>query len=174
MATERAFAAISRDEAVLRPAVDQIARDLGLDPAALTRYPAGSRPVYAIGDAVQLRRMSSFVVTDRCGRDHFRDELVNYLHFALTGESLSLNIPPAGAYLKQASRAPFPQQIKEAPPLIDIERLLPPAVAFGGCSWPIGPTQVGDDLVVLLHGQDRIRAAACTRPPPTVPRSPNR
>ena len=53
----------------------------------------------AIGDAVQLRRMLSFVVTDRHGRDHFRDELVNYLHFALTGDSLSLNIPPAGAYL---------------------------------------------------------------------------
>ena len=43
--------------------------------------------------------MLSFVVTDRHGRDHFRDDLVNYLHFALTGESLSLNIPPAGAYL---------------------------------------------------------------------------
>jgi len=24
---------------------------------------------------------------------------VNYLHFALTGENISLNIPPAGAYL---------------------------------------------------------------------------
>jgi len=53
----------------------------------------------AIGDAVQLRRMRSFIVTDQHGRDHFRDELVNYLHFALTGESVSLNIPPAGAYL---------------------------------------------------------------------------
>jgi type IV secretion system protein TrbE len=53
----------------------------------------------AIGDAVQLRRMQSFVVTDLHGRDHFRDELLNYLHFTLTGESVSLNIPPAGAYL---------------------------------------------------------------------------
>ncbi|HEY2616721.1 MAG TPA: hypothetical protein VGI78_05230 [Acetobacteraceae bacterium] len=53
----------------------------------------------AIGDAVQLRRMLSFVMTDRHGQDHFRDELVNYLHFALTGENVSLNIPPAGAYL---------------------------------------------------------------------------
>jgi type IV secretory pathway VirB4 component len=32
-------------------------------------------------------------------REHLRDELVNYLHFALTGENVSLNIPPAGAYL---------------------------------------------------------------------------
>jgi type IV secretion system protein VirB4 len=53
----------------------------------------------AIGDAVQLRRMGGFVVTDRCGRKHLRDELVNYLHFSLTGEGISLNIPPGAAYL---------------------------------------------------------------------------
>ena len=52
--------------------------------------PGGRRPA----DAVQLRRMRSFVVTDRHGRDHLRDELVNFLHFSLTGESVSLNIPP--------------------------------------------------------------------------------
>jgi hypothetical protein len=43
--------------------------------------------------------MRGFVVTDTYGREHLRDELVNYLHFALTGETVSLNIPPAGAYL---------------------------------------------------------------------------
>jgi type IV secretion system protein VirB4 len=53
----------------------------------------------AIGEAVKLRRMRSFTVTDAHGREHLRDELVNYLHFALTGETMSLNIPPAGAYL---------------------------------------------------------------------------
>jgi type IV secretory pathway VirB4 component len=53
----------------------------------------------AIGEAVMLRRMRSFVVADAYGREHLRDDLVNYLHFALTGENLSLNIPPAGAYL---------------------------------------------------------------------------
>ncbi len=53
----------------------------------------------AIGDAVRLDRMRSYVVTDRHGREHLRDELVNYLHFALTGEPIELNIPPAGAYL---------------------------------------------------------------------------
>jgi type IV secretion/conjugal transfer VirB4 family ATPase len=53
----------------------------------------------AIGEAVSLRRMRSFIVRDTHGREHLRDELVNYLHFALTGETLSLNIPPAGAYL---------------------------------------------------------------------------
>jgi type IV secretion system protein TrbE len=53
----------------------------------------------AIGDAVRLERMRSYIVTDGHGRDLMRDELVNYLHFALTGEALELNIPPAGAYL---------------------------------------------------------------------------
>ena len=53
----------------------------------------------AIGDAVALRRMKSYSVTDRFGREHLRDHLVNYLHFALTGEEIALNIPPAGAYL---------------------------------------------------------------------------
>src|SRR5580692_610189 len=53
----------------------------------------------AIGDAVSLRRMESYTFTDRFGRDHLRDHLVNYLHFALTGEEVALNIPPAGAYL---------------------------------------------------------------------------
>jgi type IV secretion/conjugal transfer VirB4 family ATPase len=53
----------------------------------------------AIGDAVRLERMRSYIVTDRTGRDHLRDELVNYLHFTLTGEAIELNLPPAGAYL---------------------------------------------------------------------------
>jgi len=52
-----------------------------------------------IGDAVDLRRMQSYVHTDSHGREHLRDELVNYLHFCLTGEEVALNIPPAGAYL---------------------------------------------------------------------------
>jgi len=53
----------------------------------------------AIGDAVTLRRMTSYSHTCRFGREHLRDHLVNYLHFTLTGEEVALNIPPAGAYL---------------------------------------------------------------------------
>jgi type IV secretion system protein VirB4 len=53
----------------------------------------------AIGEAIRLRRMRSFTATDKTGRPHLRDELVNFLHFALTGEPLSLNLPPGGAYL---------------------------------------------------------------------------
>ena len=53
----------------------------------------------AIGDVIRLDRMRSYVVTDRHGVEHLRDELVNFLHFTLTGEPVELNIPPAGAYL---------------------------------------------------------------------------
>ena len=53
----------------------------------------------AIGDAVKLRRMGSYTHVDDHGFSHHRDHLVNYLHFALTGEEVALNIPPAGAYL---------------------------------------------------------------------------
>ena len=52
-----------------------------------------------VGDVLQLDRMRSYVLTDRHGREHLRDELVNYLHFALTGSANELNIPAAGAYL---------------------------------------------------------------------------
>lgn len=53
----------------------------------------------AFGDAVNLRRMESYDHVCSAGRAHLRDHLVNYLHFALTGEETALNIPPAGAYL---------------------------------------------------------------------------
>jgi type IV secretion system protein VirB4 len=43
----------------------------------------------AIGDAVSLRRMESYTHVCRFGREHLRDHLVNYLHFALTGEEVA-------------------------------------------------------------------------------------
>ena len=52
-----------------------------------------------IAHVVVLRRMLSYTETDDYGREHLRDELVNYLHFCLTGEEVALNIPPSGAYL---------------------------------------------------------------------------
>jgi hygromycin-B 7''-O-kinase len=51
-ATQEAFLAVGRDEAALRPGLERVAARLGVDPAGLTRYPAGSRPVYASGDLV--------------------------------------------------------------------------------------------------------------------------
>ena len=51
-ATEEAFAAIRQDEAVLRPGIEQLCQRLGVDAARLSRYAAGSRPVYATGGLV--------------------------------------------------------------------------------------------------------------------------
>lgn len=53
----------------------------------------------AVGDAVTLQRMRGFTVTDSTGRKHLSDELVNFLHFTLTGESVTLLLPDHGAYL---------------------------------------------------------------------------
>jgi hygromycin-B 7''-O-kinase len=51
-ATEEAFAKVGRDEDALRPGVGRLCRTLGVDATGLTRYAAGSRPVYAVGDLV--------------------------------------------------------------------------------------------------------------------------
>jgi len=53
----------------------------------------------AVGDAVGLHRMASYPHVDAAGREHLRDELVNFLHFCLTGEEVALNVPPTGGYL---------------------------------------------------------------------------
>jgi type IV secretion system protein VirB4 len=53
----------------------------------------------AIDGVVKVRRMKSYAVQDRTGRDHLRDELVDYLQFCLTGDVMHLNIPPTGMYL---------------------------------------------------------------------------
>ncbi len=50
--TEEALAAVCRDEAALQPGVERLCRLLGVNADGLTRYPAGSRPVYASGDLV--------------------------------------------------------------------------------------------------------------------------
>lgn len=42
----------SVDETAIRPGVDALCRQLGLDTRALSRFPAGSRPVYAAGGLV--------------------------------------------------------------------------------------------------------------------------
>lgn len=45
----------------------------------------------AVGSVARLTRMVSYIYTDITG-DHLRDELVNYLHFTVTGEVKELNI----------------------------------------------------------------------------------
>lgn len=52
VATEEAFAAISRDEAVLRPGIDRLCQLLGVEPSGLVRCAAGSRPVYETGELI--------------------------------------------------------------------------------------------------------------------------
>jgi hygromycin-B 7''-O-kinase len=52
VATEDAFTAICQDEAALRPGVERLCQQLGVGASELTRYAAGSRPVYAAGDLV--------------------------------------------------------------------------------------------------------------------------
>ena len=51
-ASQDAFTTVCQDEAALRPGVQRLGRLLGVDASVLTRYPAGSRPVYASGELV--------------------------------------------------------------------------------------------------------------------------
>jgi hygromycin-B 7''-O-kinase len=51
-ATEDAFTTVCQDDAALRPGVERLCRNLAVDVAGLTRFAAGSRPVYAVGDLV--------------------------------------------------------------------------------------------------------------------------
>lgn len=53
----------------------------------------------ALSDLLRLRRMGGFDFTDAYGQPHLQDELVNYLHFCLTGDLGGLNIPPCAMYL---------------------------------------------------------------------------
>jgi len=50
--TRETFRAVCRDEAALRPGVDQLCRLLGVNAARLSRFAGGSKPVYAAPDLV--------------------------------------------------------------------------------------------------------------------------
>ncbi|HEU5390356.1 MAG TPA: hypothetical protein VFV73_31105 [Streptosporangiaceae bacterium] len=50
--TEDAFTTVCQDEAALRPGVGRLCQRLGVDISGLTRFAAGSRPVYASGNLV--------------------------------------------------------------------------------------------------------------------------
>ena len=53
----------------------------------------------ALGDLLRLRRMGSFTRLNGLGQPQMQDELVNYLHFCLTGQLTGVNIPPCAMYL---------------------------------------------------------------------------
>jgi hygromycin-B 7''-O-kinase len=50
--TQEVSRVVCKDEAALRPGVDQLCRLLGVNAVRLSRFAAGSRPVYAVGDMV--------------------------------------------------------------------------------------------------------------------------
>jgi len=52
-----------------------------------------------LGDLLRLRRMGSRNVFAPDGSQYLTDELVNYLHFTLTGESVALRVPDCPMYL---------------------------------------------------------------------------
>lgn len=52
-----------------------------------------------VGDLLKLRRMGSYLASDRTGREHHYDELVNYLAFCAYGRLVPLVIPDSGAFL---------------------------------------------------------------------------
>ena len=47
------------------------------------------------GPVLRLRRMRGYTVHDILGRERRRDELVNYLHYCLTGRAIELDLPDA-------------------------------------------------------------------------------
>src|SRR5580693_6714805 len=53
--TDEEWQAVVFDEELVRPAAEHLAARLGLAGAGLCRYPAGSRPVYAVGDRCVLK-----------------------------------------------------------------------------------------------------------------------
>lgn len=77
----------------------------------------------ALGSVLEVQRMESYTVEDEFGRTHFRDQLVNYLHFLLTGQQHPINIPPDGMYL-DAVLAGHPFRHGE-PPIIGDQYLCP-------------------------------------------------
>jgi type IV secretion system protein VirB4 len=51
-----------------------------------------------LSSVITVQRMKSYEYTDRTGCAHMQDELINYLHFALTGLTHALNIPPVAMH----------------------------------------------------------------------------
>lgn len=52
-----------------------------------------------LSTVITLERLKSYTVQDRFGRIHMRDDLVNFLHFCVSGMNHPLNNPPLFMYL---------------------------------------------------------------------------
>jgi type IV secretion/conjugal transfer VirB4 family ATPase len=53
----------------------------------------------SLQDELKLRQLKSYTFVDSYGQEHMRDELVNYLHFAITGLDHPINIPPVPMFM---------------------------------------------------------------------------
>lgn len=52
-----------------------------------------------LGSVVNLSRMKGAAYTDESGIEHINDQLLQYLHFALTGKPHPINLPPCPMYI---------------------------------------------------------------------------
>lgn len=77
-----------------------------------------------LGDLLHLQRMTSRQVADSDGDTYLTDELVNYLHYCLSGKSVALRIPDCPMYLD--SWLGFPEL------------------------WPGDTPKVGDDFIACV------------------------
>lgn len=76
VATQDAWKAIVGNEAVLRPGVEDLCARLGLGGMPLTRFPDGSQPVYAVGDAHVLKLFPELAARDGVAEGR----VLSYLH----------------------------------------------------------------------------------------------
>lgn len=82
--------------------------------------------------AVHLRPMEDHRWVDEQGRDQLRSELVNYLHFCISGELLNIPLPPHGCYLDGVI-GETPVEPGDMPKIGD---MFVACVAVSGYPWP--------------------------------------
>jgi type IV secretion/conjugal transfer VirB4 family ATPase len=114
----------------------------------------------ALSGALVMRRMREFTEIDVTGQPQRRSHLVNYLHFCVTGQLVSLNLPASGFYLDTVigGQECFPGDT----PLIGSSYVAIVAImGFPGTSVP-GLLSVLDVLSVPLRYSSRFIA---TEPP---------
>ena len=67
----------------------------------LARFKAALDEIQGALSVLKMHRLGSYEFTNEEGRTILRDELVNYLSYALSGDPAPVNVPPWGAYMDQ-------------------------------------------------------------------------
>lgn len=67
----------------------------------LARFKIALDEIEGALSVLKMHRLRSYEFTNEEGRTILRDELVNYLSYALSGDPSPVNIPPYGAYMDQ-------------------------------------------------------------------------